>query len=158
MILFVKPNTPRVLHCVKSAQIRSFSGSNFPAFGLNTETYSVSLRIQYECVKIRTRKNSVFGHILRSALSSYTHCSSSKFHCIFLWIFYETVVVDSYVSVNVKLNRYKIHFQLYSRLYRNNNNNNNGNSKIMKSYSTLQISLQQDLQRTTSKMRTYNGF
>ena len=68
------------------------------------------------------------------------------------------LVVDSYVSVNVKLNRYKIHFQLYSRLYRNNNNNNNGNSKIMKSYSTLQISLQQDLQRTTSKMRTYNGF
>ena len=39
-----------------------FSGPYFPAFGLNTEKYSVSLRIQFECGKIRTRKNSVFGH------------------------------------------------------------------------------------------------
>ena len=28
----------------------------FPAFKLNTERYSVSLRIQFECGKIRTRK------------------------------------------------------------------------------------------------------
>ena len=30
------------------------------------------------------------------------------------------IVVDSYVSVNIKLSRCKFHFQLYSRLYRNN--------------------------------------
>ena len=35
-------------HCVKSVQIRSFSGPYFPAFGLNTE-----------------QKNSVFGHFSR---------------------------------------------------------------------------------------------
>ena len=29
-------------HCVKSVRIRSFSGPHFPAFGLNTERYSVS--------------------------------------------------------------------------------------------------------------------
>ena len=40
-------------HCVKSVHVRSFSGSTFPAFGLNTERYSVSLRIQSECEKIR---------------------------------------------------------------------------------------------------------
>ena len=34
----------------------------FPSFGLNTERYGVSLHIQPECGKIRTRKNSVFGH------------------------------------------------------------------------------------------------
>ena len=39
-----------------------FSGPYFPAFGLNTERYEVSLRIQSECGKIRTRKKSVFGH------------------------------------------------------------------------------------------------
>ena len=39
-----------------------FSGPYFPAFGLNTKRYSVSLRIQSECGNIRTRKNSVFGH------------------------------------------------------------------------------------------------
>ena len=39
-----------------------FSGPYFPAFGLNMNRYEVSLRIQYECGKIRTRKNSVFGH------------------------------------------------------------------------------------------------
>ena len=32
------------VHCVKSVRIRIFSGSYFPAFGLNTERYSVSLR------------------------------------------------------------------------------------------------------------------
>ena len=42
--------------CVKSVRIWSFSGPHFPAFGLNTERYSVPLRIQSKCGKIRTRK------------------------------------------------------------------------------------------------------
>ena len=29
-------------HCVKSVRIRSYSGSHFPAFGLNTERYGVN--------------------------------------------------------------------------------------------------------------------
>ena len=37
-----------------------FSSPYFAAFGLNTD--GVSLCIQSECGKIRTRKNSVFGH------------------------------------------------------------------------------------------------
>ena len=40
-------------YCVKSARIRSYFGQYFPAFGLNTERYHVSLRIQSECGKIR---------------------------------------------------------------------------------------------------------
>ena len=43
------------LHCVKIIRIRDFSGSYFPAFGLNTERYSVSLRIRSECGKVQTR-------------------------------------------------------------------------------------------------------
>ena len=43
-----------------------FSDPYFPAFGLNTERCFVFLRIQSECGKIRTRKNSVFGHISHS--------------------------------------------------------------------------------------------
>ena len=39
----------------KVSFIRSYSGPYFPAFGLNTERYKVSLRIQSECKKIRTR-------------------------------------------------------------------------------------------------------
>ena len=42
-------------HCVKTVHIRSYSGSYFPTFGLNTERYEASLRIQPECGKIRTR-------------------------------------------------------------------------------------------------------
>ena len=42
-------------HCVKSVRIRSYYGSHFPALGLNTEKYSVSLRIQSECGKMRSR-------------------------------------------------------------------------------------------------------
>ena len=48
--------------CVKSVRIRNYSGPHFPEFGLNTERcsvtlcrYSVSLRIQSECGKMRTR-------------------------------------------------------------------------------------------------------
>ena len=44
-----------LLHCVKRVRIRSYSRFYFPAFGLNTERYSVSLRIESECVKIRIR-------------------------------------------------------------------------------------------------------
>ena len=36
-------------------RIRSYSGTHFPAFGLNTERYGVSLRIQSECGKMRSR-------------------------------------------------------------------------------------------------------
>ena len=43
-----------------------FSGPYFPVFGLNTEIYSVNLCIQSKNGKIRTRKNSVFGHFLCS--------------------------------------------------------------------------------------------
>ena len=40
---------------VRSVRIRSYSGLCFPAFGLNTEIYLISLHIQSECGKIRTR-------------------------------------------------------------------------------------------------------
>ena len=40
---------------VKSVRIRSYSGPYFPAFGLNTESYGVSLCIQCGYGKIRTR-------------------------------------------------------------------------------------------------------
>ena len=43
------------LHSVKSVRIRSYSGPYFPVFGLSKERYGVSLRIQSECRKMRTR-------------------------------------------------------------------------------------------------------
>ena len=42
------------IHSMKSVDIWSFSGPYFPAFGLNTERYSASVRIQSECGKIWT--------------------------------------------------------------------------------------------------------
>ena len=42
-------------HCVKSVSVRSYSGPHFSAFGLNTEKYGLSLHIQSECGKMRTR-------------------------------------------------------------------------------------------------------
>ena len=50
----------------KVSKYEVFSGPYFPAFGLNTERHEVSLRIQSECGKIRTKKNSVFGYFPRS--------------------------------------------------------------------------------------------
>ena len=45
----------KTLHCLKRVRIRSYYDQYFPAFGLNTERYGVSLRIQSKCGKIRTR-------------------------------------------------------------------------------------------------------
>ena len=41
--------------CMKRLRIRGYYGPHFLAFGLNTERYSVSLRIQSECGKMRAR-------------------------------------------------------------------------------------------------------
>ena len=40
---------------MKSVRIESYSGPYFSAFELNTERYSLSLRIQSKCWKMRTR-------------------------------------------------------------------------------------------------------
>ena len=53
-----------------------FSGPYFPVFGLNTERYGVSLRIQSEYGKIQTRKNSVCGHFSRSVKINF--CKEKK--------------------------------------------------------------------------------
>ena len=45
---------------------RVFSSPYFPVFGLSTGIYGVNLLIRSRNRKIRTRKNSVFGHISRS--------------------------------------------------------------------------------------------
>ena len=50
----------------KMSKYGFFSGPYFPVFRLNTEIYSVNLRIQSKYRKIRTRKKSVFGHFSRS--------------------------------------------------------------------------------------------
>ena len=42
------------MHCMKSVCIQSYSGPYFPAFGLDTEKYFLSICIQSECGKIRT--------------------------------------------------------------------------------------------------------
>ena len=40
---------------MKNVRILSYSGLHFPAFGLNTERYGVSLRIQSKRGKMRTK-------------------------------------------------------------------------------------------------------
>ena len=62
-------------HRTKSARIRSFSGRYFPAFWLNTrdielntDRYSVSLRIQSKMWKNTDQKNSEYGHFLLSEM------------------------------------------------------------------------------------------
>ena len=58
LLCFLLTSTTHIfaLHYVKSVCIRSFSDRYFRAFGLNSDRYSVSLRIQFEFWKLRTRK------------------------------------------------------------------------------------------------------
>ena len=62
----------------------------FPAFGLNTKRYFVSLRIQSACGRMQTRNNSVFGHFSPSnilTMKSYVvmvptaHFKKSDLYC-----------------------------------------------------------------------------
>ena len=55
---------------MKSVRIQSYSGSYFPAFGLNRERYSVSFRVQSECGTMRTRitPNSDIFHTVKTCL------------------------------------------------------------------------------------------
>ena len=70
-----------------------FSGPYFPVFGLNTEIYGVNICIQSEYRKIRTRKNSVFGHFSRSA-SKLSHGESlSCVLCVSFHLNYFLVVL-----------------------------------------------------------------
>ena len=63
-----------------------FCGLYFPLFGLNTERCFVFLHIQSECGKIRTRRNSVFGHISHSDICN----------CIYIYV-YSSVHIYTYV-------------------------------------------------------------
>ena len=82
----------------KSVRIRSFSGPYFPAFGLNTERYSLSLRIQSECGKIRTTKT---PNTVQFQNSSYKKTKHAKFSekLTFLTPYY--VHVSSHVHCRV---------------------------------------------------------
>ena len=69
--------------CVKRVFIRSYSGPSFLAFGLNMERNSVSLRIQSECGKMRTRITlntenfyAVIPIVLLSSIISVIKCSN----------------------------------------------------------------------------------
>ena len=57
----------------------------FSPFGLNTERYEISLRIQSECGKIWTKKNSVFGHFSRSEWYSTNIVPWETFGGLLLW-------------------------------------------------------------------------
>ena len=61
-------------HCVKGFRVRSYSGPYFPAFGLNTERYGVSLRTQSECGKMRTR--------IASNMDTFMQCTFAKISII----------------------------------------------------------------------------
>ena len=95
-----------VSHCVKSVQIRSFSGPYFPAFGLNTERYSSYF--------VRTRENTdqkklrilvIFHAVSPSPLVSWEAVKSYYFHILW-YISYDTYLI-SYV--------YTIHYIFFDR-------------------------------------------
>ena len=77
------------------------SGRYFPVFELNMEIYGVSLRIQSEYSKIRTRKNSIFGHFSRSGNLNESIYSKSIWllniyllHCYTLFVLISSAVYN----------------------------------------------------------------
>ena len=58
-------------HCVKSVNIRSYSGPYFPAFGLNTERYGILVLLSPDA-RSKDQNNSEYGHFLRGACDAHT--------------------------------------------------------------------------------------
>ena len=73
-------------HWVKSVRIQSFSGPYFLAYGLNTERYKVSLRIQSECGKIQIRKTLNMDNFYTVWYTSFLSQVTSTLHSFF-WYF-----------------------------------------------------------------------
>ena len=97
-----------------------FFGPYFPAFGLNTEVYSVNLRIQSKCEKIRTRKNSVFGQFSRSVLLAILENIRflGKMFSIFLYIQYNELYSNFvFIARNCSLVRFKNDFGIITNLF-----------------------------------------
>ena len=82
-----------------------FSGPYFPAFGLNTGIYGVNLRIQSECRKIQTRKNSVLGHFSRS--DSSTEPSHNFISLLFsIWMPLTIVITSTITTLSLSIAKY----------------------------------------------------
>ena len=89
----------------KVSKYRVFSGPYFPAFRLNTERFSVSLRIQSECGKTQTRQNSVFGHFSRSAyLGKVELCIRYLSGFAVFFSFFLGKIFEFYLKANILLN------------------------------------------------------
>ena len=99
-----------------------FSDRYFPIFGLNTEIYSINLRIQSEYRKIRTSKNSVSGYFSQTVTPKFI---------LFIWNSWsftvqthkiETCATTILVFVNISSRCYALiillHlYEIYSKKY-----------------------------------------
>ena len=96
--------------CVKRVGIRIFSGPYFPALGLNTERYSVSLRIQSELGKTQTRKtlNMDTFHTSKIRLILYKKVFKTKF---------DLILCAQTCNITKKYNQYNINVSYYSLVF-----------------------------------------
>ena len=75
------------------------SGLYFPIFGLNTEIYSVNLRIESKYREMRTRKNSAFGQFSRSGIFKKSLKSSTMLSFYFLFLRQAEIKVSDFLSI-----------------------------------------------------------
>ena len=87
-MLYTKSQVHTGHHCVKSVRTRRYSGPHFHAFGLNTERYRVSLRIQSECGKMRTRITQIQTLLTQCILHTITACKSAVNNCFYKMLTY----------------------------------------------------------------------
>ena len=83
----------------KCNRIRSFSGQYFPTCGLNTERYSVSLRVQSECGKYRPEKL-----LIRTLFAQWLAELKDPHYSRFEEVFLKTL--NNAVPVKIKILRY----------------------------------------------------
>ena len=91
-------------HCVKSVQIRNFSGPYFPAFGLNTERfspYSVRMRVNTDQKKLRIWTLFTQCFLVRFIVSS--NADNWRYFKITIGIIFALSAITGLLWINMRL-------------------------------------------------------
>ena len=94
-----------IFHWVKNVRIRNHSGPYFTLFGLNTDRYSIYLRIQSECGKMRTIvtwNTDIFYAVCTSMFCLCIHVNTQfpiKFHCFIPNTFFHLMLLPFFTII-----------------------------------------------------------
>ena len=113
-------NKSKKIHCMKSAGIRSFSGLYFPAFQMNTGTWSVNIRIPSEYGKIHYRPKKLRIQTLFTVIVTYINSRYIKqkaIQIVQIVFIIQTKYMYIYICIYIHIYIYILYIYIYIYVY-----------------------------------------